>query len=220
MNELSAAEKAELRRQKILAKKKARMAYVVEGDRSQLPSSVPADASSFMATTTGDTVHSSKSSTAPSTELNGTKHDVLAPSTLNRTPLSVPEVPAFKIEPSNTNINHITPERTRATDLVRILTLVIAAFVVGASSLYGGFSGNPLSAVEAYACVRGLIILMSRRNNRHRSMQMQSFTNFGLLDVATRIPGFYTSLRDLFREFALFWSVTLLTISLLRNEDL
>lgn len=40
-SELSAAEKAELRRQKILAKKKTRMAYAA-GNQSSLPSTVPA----------------------------------------------------------------------------------------------------------------------------------------------------------------------------------
>lgn len=42
MSALTAAEKAELRRQKILAKKNMRMAYV-NGDRSQLPSTATAD---------------------------------------------------------------------------------------------------------------------------------------------------------------------------------
>lgn len=243
MAELTAAEKAELRRQKILAKKKARMAFVTQGDPipSQLPVQTPSTSLPNGTSDPSDTVQIEQEPTAP---LSSTSTPSSNPCTTSNTrPIATANVlstnqtthpptaagtgtsTSSDITPLNAGHTHhpfpsspapVTrpPSRRRQSMILFVRMLLLISVAV-----FTSVSWPDISAFKTFLCLRTLLALPSLKLSHVRSQfQSQRRSKWTLLDIVTSLPHAYVTIQTIWQEFALFMTATLLTISLMRTS--
>lgn len=103
-----------------------------------------------------------------------------------------------------------SPRRQSMILFVRMLLLVSVAVLTSVS-------WPEFSAFKTFICLRALLALPSLKPSYGRSqLQPQRRSNWTLLDIVTSLPRAYVTIQTIWQEFALFMTVTLLTISLMR----
>lgn len=220
---LSAAEKAEQRRQKILAKKKARMAYVA-GDSTEPPSSVEPNPSEIQ-----KDGHCEPPSITLSNVNNTTVHAgeplIVDPDSMS--PLSATAPPVVQ---QITNPFHppptlsydyqadLSPAAANQQQNWQSIILVAMAVVFAAGNRFNYISGWPVSAVELFIYTRLFLELPHRFVGRARfnmnsnvdpHANRSSISTF--LDIANNVSTSLSLAYRLWSQFSVYMFVFLLT---------
>lgn len=226
MSELTAAEKNEQRRQKILSKRRARMAYA-GGDRTSLPSTAPPEpddpqtltqepSPSDVATTRSDI--SAPLSMPPSLSSSTWTTTVPPPSLSANGPLSTQHLPKAI---TNTAILFASP-------LVRLVVVMLAALFF---TLLVHFRPAALhiSALEAFALLQAVLSLpavptwlQQRRLHGHPGGSDFAFPGgggvnslFSVVEALSRAAQWYAPIMQTLRELCVFLMVFLLVLYIL-----